>query len=304
MAFLVVPASAPNAAVWVGAVDQYAQPKNPSGSAFMNLFQDDAAWGAAEQIQFFKLSTQFLHRSTDAELNTVIQALKKRHIAMGMAGLLLVESQRCGRGVESYAGRGAVIALAQRVARLGGNIAAVAMDSPVWYGTRVSGPRNCHDSVDSIAEQMAENVHALKSAFPGVRFGTAEPINGTQTEGHIEDILRFAKAFQYVTGEPLSFVQADITWRSQWEPQLAEWKRKLHANKMQLGVICDGDSVDASDEAWINHATDRYRLVAGNPAIRPDDFVFQSWSTHPTRLVPDSDPQSLTGMVRVLIGQR
>jgi hypothetical protein len=73
---------------------------------------------------------------------------------------------------------------------------------------------------------------------------------------------------------------------------------------MQLGVICDGDSVDASDEAWINHATDRYRLVAGNPAIRPDDFVFQSWSTHPTRLVPDSDPQSLTGMVRVLIGQR
>jgi hypothetical protein len=291
-------ASTAQASTWIAGVDRYAQPKNPAGSAFMELFRPGAGWAeAATKIQVFKVSTQFLHHSSDEELINVIQSLKARHIALGMEGLMLVESKRCGIGVEGYGGPGAVPALSERVKRLGGEIVYVSMDSPVWYGSRATGLDTCQDDVEMLAKQMEPNVKALKTAFPAIRFGITEPLN-VHTVGHIDVMLKFAAAFKAATGEPLSSVHADIIWRQPWKPQLEEWKRKLHAAKIQLGVVCNGDPVDKSDLDWTNSALNRYRAVTSDPTTRPDDVVFQSWMPRPERLQPDSDPATLTGLVR------
>lgn len=276
-ALLIAPAA--QAETWLATVDQYAGPTSPIGRQYMELFKSDAPWGAG--VQIFKTSTQFLHQASDSEITTLLTALRTRHVALAMEGLLLVESERCGRGVESYGGKGAVLKVAERVERLGGEIAYVTMDEPVWYGHVVTGGRHCHDSIESIAQQMAENVRALKAAFPAIKFGDTEPINGDKTAGRIDAMLQFATAFKVATGEPISFIHADVTWQSPWHDQLAEWKARTHAAGLKFGVIFNGAPTDANDDAWVRRAADRYRAVMNDPAIAPDDAILQSWMPLP-----------------------
>lgn len=283
--------------VWLAAVDSYSQPTNPAGSEFMRLFTPSAEWNAAAaKVQTVKASTQFLHQATDVEVAAVIHGLQSRRIKLGMEGLLLVGSERCGRGVESYGGRGAIQAIADRLKRLGGTISYVAMDEPLWFGNYVTGPKNCHDSVESLAQQMAPNVRALKAAFPAIQFGDIEPINA-KTVGRIDTILQFARAFKAATGEQIEFVHADIIWQENWRPQVIEWKARLHTEGMRFGVIFNGDPQDQTDTAWTERAVQRYRDVSGDARTRPDDTVFQSWMPRPTRLLPDTQAGTLTSLV-------
>jgi hypothetical protein len=293
---ILLPLSA-HADVWFAAVDSYSQPTNPAGSEFMRLFSPAADWNAAAaKVQVVKVSTQFLHQAKDAEVSALIHSLQDRHIKLGMEGLLLVESERCGRGVESYGGAGAIQAIANRVKRLGGTISYVSMDEPVWFGNYMSGPRNCQDSIEDLASQMAPNVRSLKAAFPEIQFGDTEPINA-KSVGRIAAVLQFVRAFKVATGEQIKFVHADIIWQQDWRPQVLEWKAKLHSEGIRFGVIFDGDPEDRTDLAWTERAVQRYRAVSADPAIRPDDAIFQSWNQRPSHFLPDTQSGTLTSVV-------
>jgi hypothetical protein len=290
-------APAHSATVWFGAVDRYAQPSNPAGASFMKLFEQDADWqDAAAEIQIFKVSTQFLHSASDAEVSAVIHGLQARNIALAMEGLMLPATPRCGRGVESYSGPQVIQGIADRVRRLGGIIRYVAMDEPIWFGNHYKGSRACGDSIEALANEMAHNVRILSSVFPGIRFGDIEPVNN-QSKGHVLELLEFAKAFKIATGVPLTFVDADIIWQQDWRPQLKEWRANLHAAGITFGVICDGDAHDQSDIEWTAHAVGRYRAVMDDPQMRPDSVIFQSWMRRPAHLAPDRQPGTLTNAV-------
>ena len=292
------------AQVWLSGVDAYAQPNNPSGSAFMQLFEPDAQWNAAAaRVQVFKVSTQFLHRATDAEISAVIDGLRRRNIALAMEGLMLPASVRCGNGVEGYSGPHVMEQIADRVKRLGGAIRYVAMDEPVWFGNHQRGQNSCHDSVEALAQQMAPNVHTLKTAFPAIEFGDIEPIND-HTRDQLSAMLEFARAFQTATGEKLAFVHADIIWENSWQPQLIEWAARLRSAGMRFGVVFNGDPRDDTDTGWTAHAADRYAAVMSDPRMRPDQAVFQTWMPRPTRTVPDSEAGTLTSVVVDALGRK
>jgi hypothetical protein len=267
------------------------------------MFVAGASWDtAASHIRVLKLSTQYLQHSAEPELSTVIQGLHRRNIALAMEGLLLVESARCGRGVESYGGAGAIFAVAERVKRLGGAIDFVAMDEPIWFGSRSLGARTCRDTLPEVAAQLARNVGILRAAFPAVQFGDIEPLNG-QTEGLISDIINFATLFHAATGAPLTFIHADLIWQApNWQGQLARWRKLVSGAGMSFGVICDGDPHDATDRAWADHAVSRYHLITAHGALPPDTIVFQTWMQHPTKLLPDNEPDTLTNIVVRALG--
>ena len=140
---------------------------------------------------------------------------------------------------------------------------------------------------------MAFNVRALKSAFPSVKVGDIEPL---ALDANV--LLRFASSFHRRTGEPLSFFHADINWRDPWRQRLATWKNALHSAGIQLGVIFNGDNDATSDQQWTDTALERFRTVMADPTVAADDAVFQSWMLHPIKVVPDTDPYSMTGMLR------
>jgi hypothetical protein len=290
--FLCTSPAMSHADTWLSTADHYSQPKNPEAGASMQLFMPGASWGLPE-ASIFKASTQFLLRAKDDELKSMLDALRQRHVSLAVEGLTLVYQEHCGRGIEGYENSAAIPEMAERVKRAGGTVAYVAMDEPIWMGSHAIGQGFCHDSVESVAEQLAPNVRALKSAFPSVKVGDIEPL---ALDANV--LLRFASSFRSATGEPLSFIHADINWRSPWQQTLAAWKGALHQAGIRLGVIFNGDNDAASDQQWTDSAIERFRTVMADPTIAPDDAIFQSWALRPTKMIPDTDPYSMTGMLR------
>lgn len=273
---------------------------------FMELFKPGAPWPkAASRIQIFKVSTQFLHRSTDDQLATVIGELHRRHIALGMAAEIMAATAQCGNGVPGYTARAVIQTAADRVSRLGGTIDYVAFDSPVAFGhfNILNKTGACQYSMEDLVRNIARQIQILKTAFPGIKFGDVEPVNN-HTVGWIGAYLNFAKEFERQTGERLTFMQADIIWYDNWQPQLVEWHRQLHQAGISYGVIFDGSAIDKNDLAWTNHAIERYRMVTGDPNIRPDDSIFQTWHDYPTRFLPENRPGTLTSVVVETAGIR
>src|SRR5438552_4430661 len=99
------PTSAAN--IWLSGVDPEAQKGRhvTEPADYMDLFKPDAPWkNAASSLAVFKVGTRFALHADDAELRTMIDDLKRRHIAFAVE-LGVLESSGpgfCGYGVEGY----------------------------------------------------------------------------------------------------------------------------------------------------------------------------------------------------------
>jgi hypothetical protein len=115
-------------------------------------------------------------------------------------------------------------------------------------------------------------------------------------------MLAFARAFRAATGEPISFIHADLIWADDWRSQLTEWQNQMHAEGIGLGVIIDGDNQDPSDLAWANKAVLRYGVMR-NLSRPPSQIIFQSWMARPSKTTPDNEPGTLSSIVVNAIGR-
>ncbi|MEW6641201.1 MAG: hypothetical protein AB1586_11900 [Pseudomonadota bacterium] len=306
LATLVMPQVCRAEQIWLSGVDPVVAADRAASSKaaapapandFMELFKPDAPWRtAARSTGIFKISTQFLHRASDAELTAMIAGLRQRHIALAMEAEILTTSPRCGNGVPGYTTAAVIQKAAQRVAQLGGRIDYVAFDEPMTWGHFAQRGAACRYTTEEVVRNIAPNVAMLKTMFPGVRFGDIEPVTD-QTATRLDDILAFARLFEQLTGERLSFLHADLIWQNDWRPQLIAWKARLRAAGIAYGVIIDGDPSDKTDVAWTTNAIARYRMLASDPATKPDAFVVQSWQPRPTRLLPEDRQGTLTSVL-------
>lgn len=294
-------------AIWLSGVDPEAQKARhvTEPADYMDLFKPDAPWEkAASRLAIFKFGTRFVLHSDDAELKTVIDDLRRRHIAFAVE-LGVLESGgpgTCGYGVEGYGNPTAVESVARRVKALGGQIDNVAMDEPVWFGHIVdkvskSNGNGCRYSVPEIAEKAAAKIAVLRRYFPDIKIGDIEPVSARAPGGpqSIDDILTFENLLREKTGAAPVFFHADMAWAFQgWQPLLETLATRLRASGVRFGVICDGDPTAGGNDAWVDQAVERCRKVAANPRTRPEDFIVQSWEPLPTRMLPETDPGSLT----------
>jgi hypothetical protein len=297
------PASA--ADVWLAAIDpvvQKEQKHNNASADYMDLFRPDAPWAtAASGLRAFKISTQFGLRSTDDQLRTLIDDLQRRHIGLAVELAMLVGSDRCGKTVEGYASPTAVQELAERIKRFGGQIDYVAMDEPVWMGhvakgvthPEIPGAVRCEDSVADLAGQIAPKVAILRQIFPNVKIGDIDPVHG-KYPSEIDDLAAFADQFHRNTGVSLSFMHADVSWDSNWQPVLQTLAERMHRRGIRLGVICNGNPTERRNEVWISQALQRCRSMAADPKIKADELIVQSWHPAPTKMLPETDPGALT----------
>jgi hypothetical protein len=126
-----LPATARAGQIWFGGVDPVVAadrervgmdpPGTYAANGFMNLFRPNAPWmRTAAIIQVFGVSTQFLHRSTDDQLSTVINDLRRRHIALGWEAEIMADdpAHPCGAGVPGHTGINVWRMIVNRVARL------------------------------------------------------------------------------------------------------------------------------------------------------------------------------------------
>lgn len=267
------------------------------GSAdFSKLFAGDAPWPkVAGRTHVFKLYGEWLGgTATDSELRRVVAALKARDIAIAIeAGPLIAAG--CGEGVEGFAGGSAeALRLIRRVVSAGGSVRYVAMDEPFFFASLYSGPNACRWSTAKVAREVARFIREVKAAHPSVIIGDIEPLAGPGTADRYEEWMAACRA---AVGSPLPFFHLDLDWgRGDWAPSSARLQAYARAHGVAFGIIYNSALAD-SDRAWLDAAWAHvltHELGTAGPA---DHAIFQSWTDHPDRVLPESGPDTFTHLI-------
>jgi len=278
---------------------QHGQYRIEGSDDFPDLFKPDAPWqDTASRIQVFKLYGTYIQQTPDDQLSTIFKFLEQRHIKLAVEfGPLTPGADKCGTGIEGFDGgeaRGAD--LARKVKSLGGEIAYVAMDEPLWFGGIADGGKLCKWPAGQIAQTASATVNGIHSVFPQAVFGDIEPLR--KIDGDL--IGRYAEwidAWKAATGQPLGFFHADVLWGRGGDAMLGDLAAMLKQKGVPFGIIYNGDGTDMSDAMWTDNAHRRYLAYeAANPP--PAQVVFQSWNPYPKRLLPDTQPGTFTNLVR------
>jgi hypothetical protein len=305
---LMQPAATAAPAIWLCGDDPVvqAQKHKQTPADYMDLFKPDSPWpNAAKSVTAFKISHQFALRATDEQLTTLINDLKRRHIALAIELGPLVGSPRCGMGVEGYGMPAAVETAAIRIQKHGGQLDYIAFDEPVWHGHEGKGRTGrgdifCSDAIPSLVDQIVPKLAILHKYFPNAVIGDIDPVHGQHPEV-VQDVVEFFDLLNQKSPVKLSFFHADIAWQAPgWRPYLQNLSAALHQRGIRVGIICDGGASEVkgnearTNNEWVRTAIQRCQDLARDPKIRPDEFIVQSWEPLPTKMLPETEPGSLT----------
>jgi hypothetical protein len=286
--------------IWLGGIDPIVGASmQPNGASdFMDLFEPQAQWSrAASQVKVFQASTQLFSKAPDQMLTRMLEDLKRRHIALSVGALMLSGDGQCGVGVEGYSAPRQMLAIANRINKLGGTLSYVAMDGPFMGGHFYSGPRACHSSTEALAREIAEKIKQMRRVFPSLQVGDIEPLGMTDPPGWANSLIEWAQAYKAAAGEPLAFVHFDMQWRGPWQAQLRKLEAQLRADGTRVGVVYNGFGNDKDDGEWVQHAEEHFNTLEHDASLLPDDAIIQTWNRHPARFLPETQPGTLTYLV-------
>ena len=263
---------------------------------FASLFASEAAWQrVAGRTHIFKLYGEWLGgTATDAELRRVVAALKARGIAIAIeVGPLIATT--CGEGIEGFAGGAPeALRLVRRVVAAGGTVSYLAMDEPFFFGSLYTGPNACSWSTAKVAAEVARFVRGVKAAYPSIVVGDIEPLAGPATAAKYE---AWMAAVRSALGVPLPFFHLDLDWgRGDWAAGSLRLQAYARGHGVRFGIIYNS-SFGSSDAEWLAAAQGHVLTHELDGAGPPDDAIFQSWTDHPDRVLPESGPNTFTHLI-------
>ncbi len=282
---------------------------------FMDLFSPDAPWQeAASHVRVLLLTGKYLSGAPQDDVDRIVEDMNRRHIAIGLS-VGVMESgppsshPSCGgQGLVEGYGRLQLAELhSKKIKHAGGTISYIAMDEPLWFGHyfkgKPGGQPGCHSSVREILSLIRGPLAVYAREFPNIIVGDTEPANMAQRPDWKENLRAFAAGFRRQYGYPLAFMQLDTPFNYPGiEALTANYYRESQQLKREgliekIGIIYDGTPDDPTDEAWVSDAKDHIRLLEGSDHMHPDQALIFSWMAHPRRMLPESSPGSMTGLV-------
>ena len=306
---------------------------NPTGAAPLTILGPHAAelgalfadtlpakrqqWDrVAPQIQAVRLTAGAIMALPDATLARIAEDLSARHIALGLEVLATnwYHEPACGGGVEGFIDPGAVNQVVAKLLKARATVDFIAMDEPLWYGHFYSGRNACHNPIQDLARRVAVIVRIYTAAFPNLAVGDIEPFPAVSSQpGWQEAYASWVRAFQAESGTPLSFLHLDFDWA---HPQLnggpahsianpeaiAALARQAadvaQRNHLLVGMIMNGGGPPTarSDAEWIEQAH-RHIQALESSGIHFDHVLLETWDKYPARTFPDTDPNTLSGLV-------
>ena len=262
---------------------------------FQNLFATDADWRhAAANVKVFKFLVPYLRTASDADLATAIAFLKQHHIAIAIEIGLLHDVPQCPH-LEGHDGD--QVQIAQRIKRLGGELAYVAADEPLWFGHSVNAKPGCNLDLDALAQEAAATAKAIRTVFPNVEFVDIEPITNFKEPDTAMLFSQWEVSFARAFNEKFAAVDFDIYWPIPWEQRVNSVFKQLNNQHIPVGVICNGNPADADDSSFLANAKAHCDAFAKATGSSPSRVIFQSWVAHPTRVLPESISDSFTHLI-------
>ena len=285
------------------------------GPDFLPMFEKDAPWqSVSAHVSVVTFPIELVLRRPDDDLREAFADLKRRGIKLGVQFMALSgrpnpDTPDCGVAVEGYSAKGEPLQVARKVKRLGGQIDFLGMDEPLFFGHQFdryedpnSNPkrRGCHLSIQEVAADAAERIQMVRSEFPDVKVGEAEPLMGFTGPTWLEDLSSWFDAFQSASGQRLAFFRLDLHWRQPWQARMPQLVDLLQKKGIPLGIIYDG-STPNDDAAWVREAAQRFKDFEAGAHLKPQSVHFLSWTPSPSRTLPESDPKTMTGLVNTYI---
>jgi hypothetical protein len=259
------------------------------------MWRPDAPWKTvARAVKVVSFPPGNINRASDSDLRQAVEDLKRRKIALAVGTGLLVRSDRCRSKSEAYVDPGALERLFGKLRRDGADVSYVGMDEPFYYGHRDDG--GCHESSQTLARALKQSIAIVRRYFPNAQIGTEEVVDGSPTAA--QDLALWADTYKAVVGKPLAFIDADETWTEPAVRNLVLLARALKARHVPLGVIYDADlSGNGSDAAWSRNTLSHVVMVESTLGVSPDHAVITTWVRHPSRVLPENQPGTLTNVV-------
>ena len=106
----------------------------------------------------------------------------------------------------------------------------------------------------------------------------------------------FLEVYQKEFGEPMAFVRVECASFPvrEWLPRYIAAEKFLRSVGVSFGELVTGDAPDTSDAVWVRKAEERYVTWESEGRHAPAQVVFQSWMPRPSRVLPETDPDTLT----------
>ena len=299
--------------IWIA--PQASVPPSPLNRAvdFLDMFDADAPWqNAAHVIAVFKLYGSYLEHAPQDQVDKIVKNLNERHISIAVeAGVMnspkAIKPACGGPGVEGYSTTARAKMISRKIKNAGGSIAYVAMDEPLWFGRYYKGrpgkQPGCRLSVEQVIDLVIPVLKAYREAFPTVRIGDVEPSGVAYQPEWQNETRQWLRGLRERLGSSLSFMQLDVPFAA-GPPQVSAARRffgqleSLRAERLveNIGIIYNGMPNDRTDKEWIDSAKSHIELFEQEYRLRPQQAIIQSWTTRPTHALPDTDPESLTGL--------
>jgi len=260
-----------------------------------DMFNPDADWKTvASHTGAVQFPPGVISNGKDDDLRRAFRNLTERRIGLALEFRVLVRTDQCPQMTKGYSNPGELEKILERIHRLGGDLKYVVMDDPFFFGHRFSGPGACLEPPAKLAQQIAERIKLVRTYFPRAQIGTADLVD--ESRSWIDELVEWTDVYQQVTGEPLAFFHADVAWSHAAIRNLAPLARALKARHIPFGIIYNADDGAHSDETWIDSTRQHIAEIESTLRIRPDAAIFRSWAPYPSRLLPETQPGTLTNL--------
>jgi hypothetical protein len=285
----------------------FAPPDNlPRGTRIINhdfphLFDDSPGWSARTNI--FVLAPHYVEAASEDSLRRIAAFLKQHAIALavGIGSVQMDNAQRtqgeCGFGVEGYTRPNKNHIIFSRLKRFGLDVKYIEMDEPLTYGHYMQKGNACRFSIVEVARRVAATIAEIKAIYPDAKVVDAEAPTIASPAQWAADLGVWLTAFRSVSAAPVDAVVYDLDWRQPW----LQWVRPsigvLHSQGVQVGLFLDGTGPGVSDAASIVAYKSNIQAVEDS-RLSLDLVIIANWTIHPSRNLPESDPESLSSVLK------
>lgn len=291
---------------------------------FLALFRPGAPWSRVlAQLQAVGFYADWLYSASVQTLRPVVTFLRAHRVGIEIEAPALQATRTCGSGVEGYVPYGLpgglnlrsfTLAYLDRLKALGANVTFVKVDEPYYFGSAVSNtvlqriaqaagqqnaPVSCHFPVTEVARDVGRFARLVKTVYPGAAVGDTEPAGpGDYPQGTVTALNTWHDAYRSVTGKPFPFYFADVNFSDpSWPTLIRQLETSTRRRGTRFGIIYTGDQRDTSDAQWARQVVARFEEYQRQTAGRPNYVLFQSWQPHPTHCLPETDPDTFTGLI-------
>jgi len=216
----------------------------------------------------------------------------------------------------------------------GGRVDYLDLDGPV---RRLMHPDNRADgkhfaSMESAVEQVVRSVRLFRAAHPEIKFwhltnfpnwgyrgdvsyharGPQRQDYGDYDDAHrmVYDALRKARLplegvtidnpYDYLIGEHFS-VNLKPASQVDWMKRVRAYEDRCRSEGLKVNLIVNSERGGMRSDALFADETLKMVDAHIKAGGRPDRWIVQSWYPYPKRIVPETDPTTMTGLVKAVI---